>query len=409
MKSTFFSGNRQRLAKQLKPRSFVVMTAFMRMQGDNDGAAPFHQESNFWYLTGITEPDWRLVIDLDTAEEYLIAPHVNFVHQMFEGSLTPEEAKKVSGVQKVLTKREGSLLLKELAGKKKQAYTVLPQDLRLYGMAPNPAQRRLQAQLKGVTVTDLRLTLAKMRAIKQPEEIASLQTSIDITLDAFEELLPRLKNLHHEYEVDAILTAHFRKNGAVHGFEPIIAAGKNACVLHHPLPKDPLVQNDWLLLDIGAKVDGGYSADITRTVPIGNPSPRHVAFYGAVERMHDYTFNMLHDGVPAKECMEKAYQNVGEELKKLGLITKIKMDYTSVFKYMPHAVSHGLGVDVHDSLGRPETLKENMTLTVEVGAYNPAEGIGVRLEDDILITKTGAINMSKRVPTRLEKLRKMIY
>lgn len=409
MKSAFFTGNRRRLAEQLKPHSFVVLTAFARMQGDNDGAAPFHQESNFWYLTGISEADWRLVIDLDTGQEYLIAPHVNFVHQMFDGSLTPQEAKEISGVQDVLTKREGAQLLKNLLGKKKQAYTVLPQNLRLYGFAPNPAQRRLQTQLKGVTITDLRLTLAKMRAIKQPEEIESMQKSIDLTLDAFEVLLPQLKNLHHEYEVDAILTAHFRKNGAVHGFEPIVAAGKNACVLHHPLPKDPIIQNDWLLLDIGAKVDGGYSADITRTVPIGDPSPRHVAFYEAVENMHAYTFDMLKDGVPAKEFMEKAYQNVGEELKKLGLITTIKMDYTSVFKYMPHAVSHGLGVDVHDPLGRPETLQENMTLTVEVGAYNPAEGIGVRLEDDVLITKAGAINMSKRVPTRLEKLRKMVY
>jgi Xaa-Pro aminopeptidase len=408
MKPSFFSGNRRRLSEGLKPRSFLVLTAFARVQGDNDGAAPFHQESNFWYLTGITEPDWKLVIDLDSAQEFLIAPHVNFVHQMFDGSLTPQDAKKVSGVAKILTKREGAQLLKDLLGKKKQVYTVLPQDLRLFGIVPNPALRRLQTQLKSLTVTDVRLDIARLRAIKQPEEIATMQKSIDITLDALEELLPQLKNLQYEYEVDALLTSHFRKNAAVHGFEPIVAAGKNTCVLHHPLPKDPLKQNDWLLLDIGAKVDG-YSADITRTLPIGNPSPRHIEFYEAVERMHNYAFSMLKDGVPAKEYMEKAYQNVGEELKKLGLITHIKMDYTSVFKYMPHAVSHGLGVDVHDPLGRPETLKANMTLTVEVGAYNPAEGIGVRLEDDILITKDGAINMSKRVPITLERLRKMIY
>jgi Xaa-Pro aminopeptidase len=213
--------------------------------------------------------------------------------------------------------------------------------------------------------------------------------------------------MHHEYEVDAALTAQFRRAGATHGFDPIVAAGKNTCVLHHPLPKDPFVQNDWLLLDIGAEA-GCYPADITRTIPIGNPSARHIQVYEAVQRMHEYSFNLLHDGIPAKEYMQRSYQNVGHELKKLGLISEIKMDNTSVFKYMPHAVSHGLGVDVHDPLGRPETLVENMALTVEVGIYIPDEGIGVRLEDDVVITKTGAVNLSAALPIALKDLRGML-
>ena len=280
-------------------------------------------------------------------------------------------------------------------------------SLRYYGLVPNPAPARLVAQLKGVEVVDVRLLLAKQRAIKQPEELVEMQAAIDMTIRGFKEVLRQLNGCKTEYEVDSILTGAFRSSGFTHGFEPIIASGKNTCVMHYPLPKDPLKQDDWLLMDIGARRDR-YMADVTRTLPIGNPSPRHIAVYEAVERMHAHTFGMLRDGVDVKEYFTKAYTYVGDELKKLGVISEIKLDYSSVFKFMPHAVSHGLGVDTHDPLGRPEKLQENMVLTVEVGAYIPDEGIGVRLEDDVRITKDGAINMSGALPISLDAIRKML-
>lgn len=407
MTHDFFAKNRAELCKRLTPNGFIAITAFTAMQGTNDQAAPFVQESNFWYLTGIDEADWRLIIDIDSGEEWLVAPTKSFAQQMFDGGLTAEQATATSGIKTVVDKREGAAILRRLIASKKGAHTVLPQSLRRYNIVSNPAQSRLVAQLKGVAINDVRLTLARQRAIKQPAELDVLQQAIDATIDGFEAVLPQLSGLKAEYEVDAALTAQFRRRGLIHGFAPIIAAGKNTCVLHHPLPKDPFVPNDWLLMDVGAKVSG-YSADITRTIPIGQPSKRHLQVYEAVLRMHEYTFGLLRDGIPAKEYMQKAYQKVGEELLALGLIDRIKMDQTSVFKYMPHAVSHGLGVDVHDPLGRPETLQENMVITVEVGVYIPDEAIGVRLEDDVLITKDGAVNMSKRLPTRLEKLRQML-
>lgn len=407
MKPDFFTGNRRRLCEQLKPGSFVALTGFTSMQGDNDQAAPFVQESNFWYLTGIEEPDWRLLIDVDSGEEWLVSPHRSFVRQMFDGSVTSEDAARISGCKNIVDAREGREILQRLLTSKEQVYTVLPLNLRLYSIVPNPAPRRLITQLKGVKVTDIRLPLARQRAIKQPAELVALQKAIDITLDGLEAVLPKLHTMRYEYEVDAELSSVFRQGGATHGFPPIIAAGQNTCVLHHPLPKDPFVPDDFLLMDVGAKVDG-YSADITRTIPIGNPSARHIEIYEAVQHMHGFVFGQMKDGVPAAEFMKRSYLYVGEELKKLGLITTIKLDYTSVFKFMPHAVSHGLGVDVHDPLGRPETLQENMVVTVEVGAYSSDEGIGVRLEDDVRITKTGAINMSKRVPIELDSLRKML-
>lgn len=377
------------------------------MQGANDMAAPFNQEGNFWYLTGIEEPDWQLFIDVDSGEDWLVSPHRNFARQMFDGGVTAEEAAARSGVAHIVDKKEGAAILKRLLGGKKQAYTVKSQSLRFYGMVANPAPARLIAKLRGVEIVDARPIIERLRAIKQPAELAEMQVAIDTTIDGFTEVLARLKDCRTEYEVDAILTAHFRRKGMTHGFEPIIASGKNTCVMHWPLPKDPIKQDDWLLMDIGAKRDR-YAADITRTLPIGNPSARHIQVYEAVERMHAFAFNQLRDGIDAREYFKKSYMYVGEELKKLGVISTVKLDYTSVFKFMPHAIGHGLGVDVHDPLGQPKTLQENMVLTVEVGVYIPEEGIGVRLEDDVRITKDGAENMSGRLPIALAELRKML-
>lgn len=407
MKSDFFTGNRAALCRQLPPNSFVAIAGFTSMQGANDMASPFNQEGNFWYLTGIEEPDWRLLIDVDSAEEWLVSPHRSFARQMFDGGVTAKEAAARSGIKNIIDKKEGAEILKRLLGSKKQAHTVKLPSLRRYGMVANPAPARLIAKLKGVEIVDARLTIERLRAIKQPAELAEMQVAIDATIDGFTEVMAQLKNCRTEYEVDAILTANFRRKGMTHGFEPIIASGKNTCVLHWPLPKDEIRQDDWLLMDIGAKRDR-YSADITRTLPIGSPSARHIAVYEAVERMHAHFYGSLRAGVDVKECFTNAYEYIGEELKKLGVISTVKLDDTSVFKFMPHAISHGLGVDVHDPLGRPKALQENMVLTVEVGAYIPEEGIGVRLEDDVRITKDGAENMSGRLPIALAELRKML-
>lgn len=407
MKSNFFTGNRKAFCAQLAPDSFVAIAGFTSMQGANDMAAPFNQEGNFWYLTGIEEPDWRLLIDTDSGEEWLVSPHRGFARQMFDGGITAEQASLRSGVKNIVDKKEGAEILKRLLGSKKRAHTVKPLSLRRYDMVPNPAPARLITTLKNVEVIDQRLVLARLRAIKQPVELAEMQVAIDATIDGFAAVLKQLKNCQYEYEVDGILTGTFRGKGFTHGFEPIIASGKNSCVLHWPLPKDPIKQDDWLLMDIGARRDR-YAADITRTLPIGNPSARHIAVYEAVERMHAYFFSSLRAGVDVKECFTDAYKYVGVELKKLGVINTVKLDDSSVFKFMPHAISHGLGVDVHDSLGQPKTLQENMVLTVEVGAYIPEEGIGVRLEDDVRITKDGVENMSGRLPIALAELRKML-
>jgi Xaa-Pro aminopeptidase len=406
MQASFFTNNRKQLLSKLDPHSMVVMTAFTTMQRDVDNAYEFQQESNFWYLCGIQDPDWLLIIDVDSGDEWLVSPELNRYQKSFLGGSTPEEAMQTSGIGTVVTQREGAALLQKLRAKKKQVYTVVPESLRVYKFQPNTAHRKLRAKLSGSKVVDLRPMIGKLRAIKQPAELEALQQAVDVTVDGVLALLPELKNYSYEYEADAKLYYEFRRRGAVHGFDPIVASGAKTCVMHAPAANDPI--KDALLIDLGAMVNN-YRADIARTLPLQPPSDRWVAVYEAVLRMHDHFLGLLKPGAPVKEVLLKdAYPYVGEEMLKLGILDKVKLDHSSVFKFMPHGITHGLGIDTHDPLGRPETFQENMVLTDEVGIYLPDEGFGIRIENDIVITKDGARNMAERLPIKLDQLQKML-
>jgi Xaa-Pro aminopeptidase len=376
------------------------------MQRDVDEPFAYQQESNFWYLTGIEEPEWVLVIDVDNGDEWLIAPKQNRYQLAFEGQASLEAASKRSGVAKVLTKEAGADALKKLLAQKKQVYSLVPRSRRIYGFQPNAAPRKLLRQLKGPKLVDVGPLLAKQRAIKQPAEIKAIQAAVDVTVDGLLAVFKDLKAFSFEYEIDAKLYYEFRRRGAIHGFDPIVASGHKTCVMHSPAANDPL--NDWLLLDVGARVHG-YSADITRTIPLKEPTDRQRKVYEAVQRMHDHFLGLLKPGANVKDVLMKdAYPFVGEEMVKLGLIKKPLLNEQNVFKYMPHGITHGLGVDIHDPLGRPEVFQEGMVLTDEVGVYIPEEGFGVRIENDLVITKDGVRNMAARLPIALDEL-KMLY
>jgi Xaa-Pro aminopeptidase len=406
MEASFYAHNRRRLIQQLKPSSLVALAGFGAMQRAGDEAFEFKQESNFWYLSGIAEPDWMLFIDVDSGEEWLIAQELNMYKRAFLGGLTAERASQASGIANIVEKREGKELLHKLLAKKRHVYTLLPQSTRVYGFQQNTANyRKLRTELRGKDIIDVRLPLAKLRAIKQPEELKAIQAAVDITIDGIEAVLKEIRQYKTENEIDARLYYEFRRRGAVHGFDPVIASGTKTCILHNPSSNDPI--NHSLLIDVGARVNN-YTADITRTVPIEAPSQRWIEVYEAVERMHDQFLELLKPGAPARDALKQAYIFIGEEMRSLGIIDKVKLDYTSVFKYMPHAVGHGLGVDTHDPLGRPETFQENMVITDEVGVYLPDEGFGIRIENDIVITRDGARNMVARLPIALPELRKML-
>jgi Xaa-Pro aminopeptidase len=402
MDSAFFTNNRQNISEALTGAP-LIMTAYTQTQRRADMAWHFEQESNFWWLTRVDAPDWQLIIDSTRHKSWLVAPEVDDVHQVFDGSLSPDLAAHISGVDGVLTRPQAQEKIAELAKRHTVVYSLGddPQASH-YNFALNPAPAELKRQLARSfkEVRSARKELSVLRAIKQPAELTVMQQAIDTTIDGFIAVRDKLQNFTYEYEIDAEFSYLFRKHGASgHAYDPIVAAGANACTLHYVANSERLKKKQLVLLDIGASM-GGYAADITRTYAYGEPTKRQVAVHGAVQLAQQEIIASIAPNVSVEEYQRTVDTIMTEALMSLGLM-KDAADQDNYRRYFPHAVSHGLGVDVHDSLGGPKYLQPGMVLTVEPGIYIPEEGIGVRIEDDILVTANGRTNLSQRLSTDL--------
>lgn len=401
LQSSFFTANRHRLIESVNGGT-IVLSAYAAMQRGNDMASRFEQEANFWWLTGIQSPEWVVIIDGNRRKTTLVMPSVSDTHQIFDGSLSAEDAQRISGAEKVITHDEAQKLLRDLAKKHSVVYTLGDQPYAEYlDFVLNPAPKKLYDQLSRTfnSVQDCRKELAQLRAIKQPEEIDALQQAINLTADAFSDVKSHIDTYKFEYEVEAEFTYRFRKKGADHAYDPIVAAGGNACTLHYIDNASRLKKRELILLDIGARMNG-YPADITRTYAIGEPTKRQRQVHDTVVEAQKRIIDLI-----TPETMIEQYQRdvdgiMTDALLQLGLM-KQRDDEKSYRRYFPHAVSHGLGVDVHDSLGGPKMFRPGMVLTVEPGIYIPEESIGVRIEDNIHVTVSGNVNLSGRLSTGL--------
>lgn len=402
MNADFFNANRERFRQQLAG-GVAVLSAHTPMQRKNDAAFKFEQESNFWWLTGLEAPDWWLIIDAGRNVTWLVSPEISDVSEAFNGSLSAAAAKKRSGITKIINQREAEQLLRQLATTHSVTYALgdMP-HAEYFDFVLNPSIKKLHDVLSRIftNVTDCRSILAQLRAIKQPEEITAMKRAIRLTIDGFNDVKSRLQEYRYEYQVEADFSHYFRSHGAVgHAYDPIVAAGKNACTLHYVDNQSKLAKNELLLLDIGAQVDG-YAADITRTYGIGQPTKRQQAVHSATQAAQRQIIQLLAPGVSVSDYQRNVDVIMKQALLELGLLTS-QNDDANFRRYFPHAISHGLGVDVHDSLGAPVAFQEGMVLTVEPGVYIPEEAIGVRIEDDILITATGHTNLSAKLSTDL--------
>ncbi|MGD8373485.1 MAG: Xaa-Pro aminopeptidase [Candidatus Woesebacteria bacterium] len=398
----FFTNNRKRLYKKLGQNGFLMLTANGQMQHCDDQSYKFKQEANFWYLTGLNKSDWFLLVDLHSQKEYLVATKLAWYQEVFDGIIDGGSAAKISGISEVLNDKQGRQLLNDMLKKYKTAYTILPRPRKYYGFYTNRAQYDLVKKLKSVEVKDIRLKLQQLRAIKQPVEIEAIQKAIDITSVGITEVVRQLPNIKYEYEAEAILSYEFRRRGASgHFFDPIVASGANSQTLHYVENNSPIKKPTWLLMDVGAEYCN-YGGDISRTLPVGSPTKRQQDIFNSVKNVHDLVIRNCQPGMSVKDYIDGFERAMGEELISLGLIKNLS-DKEQIYKWMPHAVSHGLGIDPHDSLGGAKTLEEGMVLTVEPGIYVKADNVGMRIEDDVLITKDGPVVLSGKLPVVLAR------
>lgn len=400
MKADFFTGNRASLIKKLKG-GLIVVSAYTAQQRRDDMAFKFEQESNFWYLSGIEHADWRLIIDGTRSKSWLVAPDVDAVHQVFDGSLSVDEARKISGADEVIGHVAGERLLHDLAKKHSVVYTLGdPPYASHFDFALNPAPRKLREELSRIfsSTVECGKELTELRAIKQPAEIIAIKKAVRLTCDSFDSVKAQFDTFRTEAEIEAEFSYRFRRAGSDgHAYDPIVAAGQNACTLHYVENSARLKKGQLVLIDIGAR-DAGYAADITRTYAFGDASDYAKQVHVGVVAAQKQISGLLGPGVSVIEYQRKVDKIMLTTLCELGLANDMS-DETNLRKYMPHSVSHGLGVDVHDALGAPQMFQPGMVLTVEPGIYIPDKKIGVRIEDDILITEHGRQNLSARLST----------
>ncbi len=384
----------------------IVLTANGQLQRGGDTSYRFDQDASFWYLTGIDDPDIILVMDRD--KEYLIVPGRSAVRETFDGAITDDGLQSRSGIQEIYDEKAGWEKLTPRLQKVKHVATIAPPPayIDFYGFYTNPARATLVQRLKkdhdSIELLDLSPHLSRMRMIKQPIEIDAIQAAIDITNASIKESVAKAKlaKYAHEYELEANLIRGFRTRGATgQGFDPIVAGGSRACQIHYLANNHQFAADELVLIDVSAEVEH-YVADIARTYAIGSPSRRQEAVHDAVEEVQTFAFSLLKPGVDMKEYESRIEHFMGEKLRELSLIKTIDSD--AVRTYFPHRTSHFLGLTAHDAGDYDRPLEVGVVMTVEPGIYIEAEGIGVRIEDDILITEDGYVNLSGKLPRALD-------
>lgn len=395
--AAFFRGNREKLRTLFTGTAPIVLTANSLLQRSTSVTFPFTQDSNFWYLTGLDEPD--LVLVLDKNKEYVIIPERSDYQEIFDGGLSAEEMAERSGIELIMPHKEGWRQLTARLKRVKHVATIAapPVFVDTYGMYTNPARAHLIEALKsanhGLELLDLSLHLQRLRMVKQPLEIQAISSAIAATLHGMSYVEKKFRDgrYNHEFEIELDLNKAFWKKGAAsHSFEPIIASGERGLTLHI-MQKGEVNPDKQLLLDVGAAYHH-YAADISRTW-MRQPTKRFVLVHEAVSEVAAYAKDLLKPGVVLRDYEKQVEDFMGEKLRELGLIKIIEHD--AVRQYFPHATSHFLGIDVHDVGDYNRPLEAGVVVTVEPGIYIKEEGIGVRIEDDILITANGHKNLSK--------------
>jgi Xaa-Pro aminopeptidase len=386
----FFAANRKRLSNKLGKKGTIVIAGNALVKRSGDTNYPFRQDSNFYYLTGISEPSAFLVIDLETNFSYVAMQIREGMHSVFDGKQDLSNLLLESGVDEIIGFDKGWGRLKEQTHE--ELYSITPNGSGHEENNVNCFHLKIYSDLKKITDTpikDISSDIASLRVIKTPEEIRMIEKAVTITNKALSEVEAMISNFGNEKEIEAEITKRFMIEGAQgHAYQPIIASGLASCTLHYIDNNQPLSKNSPLLLDVGAEFSN-YAADISRTFVIGKIDPKQNEILEGVKKIQKDLIAALKPGMYFSEIARMAHDKIADLLVNTGLINT-NHTKEDVYKYFPHSVSHFLGLDVHDVGDYTSPLAENMVITIEPGIYWHEMGFGVRIEDDVLITKDGA-------------------
>ena len=420
---SLFVGNRNKFAQQMVSQTLAVFNSNDIYPISADGTMPFQQHRDIFYLSGVDQEESILVL-FPTASnpahrEILFLRETNETIAIWEGEkLTKAKAFETSGIETVYWLNQFPTIFKQLMAEAQGIYLNTNEHLRANTEVETREDRfikQVKTDYPAHQVYKSAPILHKIRSIKESVELALMQTACDITDKGFRRVLGFVKPSVWEYEIEAEFAHEFLRNRSQgFAYTPIIASGKNACVLHYIENNKQCQAGDVILLDVGAEY-ANYSSDLTRCIPVnGRFTSRQKAVYNAVLHVKKEATKLLVPGTIMAEYHKRVGNLMEEQLVNLGLISMddIKNQdaaWPAYKKYFMHGTSHFLGLDTHDVGLWHEPIQANMVFTVEPGIYIPEEGLGIRLEDDVVVQASGEpFNLMRNIPLEAEEIEELM-
>jgi Xaa-Pro aminopeptidase len=414
-----FIDNRERFKSMMEPNSLAIFHSNDIYPTSADGTMPFKQATDILWLSGVDQEDSVLVIFPDAKrnedKELLFLTETNDLIAVWEGEkLTKKEAFEVSGIETVYWLSEFDTIMKSLMSQTENVYLLTQEHLRR-NTPVQTREMRLNAELKNIypnhNYKRSAPFLNKLRSVKTALEIEVMKIAAEITAAGFNRVLKFLKSDCWEHEIEAEFIHEFvKRRSRGFAYSPIIGSGSNACVLHYLENNKQCISGDLVLIDVGAEY-ANYACDVTRCFPVnGKFTDRQREVYESVLRVEKASIELLKPGALLSEYHMQVGDLMTKELINLNLLSQEEVDnqnpsWPAYKKYFMHGTSHYLGLDVHDyGLWDGSPMEAGMVFTCEPGIYIPEEGIGIRIEDDILITSNGYINLTKEIPKEVSEI-----
>ncbi|SHO63426.1 aminopeptidase P family protein [Algoriphagus zhangzhouensis] len=416
--ASLYIKNRAKLAAKMAKNSVAIFNSNDIMPTNADGTMKFRQNNDLFYLCGIDQEESILLLAPDcpnpSMREVLFLRETNEHIAIWEGhKYTKEEAEATSGIKNIQWLDKFDLIFSTVMALSDRVYLNTNEHLRAGVVVETRDARFIKTCKEQFPLHEYERAaplMHELRGVKEQEEIDQLQIACDITEKGFRRILNFVKPGVTEYEIEAEYLHEFVRNRSKgFAYEPIIASGISACVLHYLENNKACNDGELLLMDVGAEY-GNYNADMTRTIPVsGKFSDRQKAVYNAVLRVHKEASSMLRPGVTIQDYHKEVGLIMQSELIGLGLIDQTDIqnqdpNWPAYKKYFMHGTSHHLGLDVHDVGTMYGPIQPGMVFTVEPGIYIPYEGFGVRLENNIVVLEDGYFDLMRNIPIEADEI-----
>ena len=417
-----FVQNRERFISKMKKNAIAILVSNSEVPSNGDAIYKFKQNSNLYWLSGITQEDSMVILFPDNPDpkyrEILVLVRPNELKEKWDGRrLRAGEARDMSGIKTIVWLDTLEALMQPWIHLADSIYLDSNENDRKSSLLKTRDYLFIDEMKSRYPLHQYERAariFKELRAIKTQAEIDVIQKAIDITENTFRRILKFVQPDVMEYEIEAEIVHSFlsqRATGEAYG--SIIAGGDRARTLHYVANNQQCKGGELILMDFGAEY-GSYCADLTRTIPVnGKFTRRQKTVYNACLHLHDYAKSLLRPGITITDYTDKVGEEATQQFLKIGLLRKSDVknedsENRAYRKYLYHGISHHLGIDVHDLGTRTEPIKAGMVFTVEPGIYIEQEQMGIRIENNVWITRNGNKDLMKNIPITAEEIESLM-